>query len=100
MRIGVSSNNVCTFIFIKTNKCIKIITIVMLSQMLLHVSARWTTVHCFQQHLTISTYIHSAKLLIGATSPDVPLLICNVHRQVAYEDRVSSLMVALMRRNM
>jgi hypothetical protein len=28
---------------------------------------------CFQQRLTISTYIHSAKLLIGATSLDIPL---------------------------
>jgi hypothetical protein len=73
--------------------------IVMLSQMLLHVSAHqrhhqgahtiltrsgllWNTalgpcsktVHCFQQQLTISTYIHSAKLLIEATSLDIPLL--------------------------
>jgi hypothetical protein len=86
--------------------------IVMLSQMLLHVLAHHrhhqgahtilrsylsvyiiknllaqgpcsTTAHCFQQQLTISTYIHSAKLLIGATSLDIPLFFCNVHLQVA-----------------
>jgi hypothetical protein len=33
-----------------------------------------TTVHCFQQQLTISSNIHSDKLLIGATSLDTPLL--------------------------
>jgi hypothetical protein len=50
--------------------------------------------------LTIPTYIHNAKLLIGATSLDIPLFLCNVHQQVACEDRVSSLMMALVRRNM
>jgi hypothetical protein len=59
-----------------------------------------TTVHRFQQQLNISTYMHSAKLLIGATSLDIPLLFCDVHRQVACEERVSSLMMALVRRNM
>jgi hypothetical protein len=32
-----------------------------------------TTYHCYQQQLTISTYIHSAKLLIGANLLDIPL---------------------------
>jgi hypothetical protein len=58
--------------------------IVMLSQMILRVSAHQrhlrgahtilTTVHRFQPMLIISTYIHSAKLLIGAISLDIPLL--------------------------
>jgi hypothetical protein len=61
----------------------------------------WTVVeHGPRQQLTISTYIHSAKLLIGATLLDIPLFFCNVHRQVACKDRVSSLMMALVRRNM
>jgi hypothetical protein len=38
--------------------------------------------HCLQQQLTISTYIHSAKLLIGATALDIPLSFCNVHRNM------------------
>jgi hypothetical protein len=73
--------------------------IVMLSQTLLHVSAYQrhhqgahmiltsylyvgvleavdccsTTVHCFQQQLTKSTYINSVRILIEATSLDIPL---------------------------
>jgi hypothetical protein len=43
---------------------------------------------------------HGAKLLIGATSLDIPLFFCNAHRQVACEARVSFLMRALIRRNM
>jgi hypothetical protein len=43
---------------------------------------------------------NSVKLLIGTTSLDIPLFFCNVHRQVACEDRVSSLIMALVHRNM
>jgi hypothetical protein len=58
-----------------------------------------TAVHSLQKQLFISTYIHSAKLLIGATPLDIPSFFCNVHRQVSCEDRVSSLIMALVRRN-
>jgi hypothetical protein len=42
--------------------------IVMLSLMLMDIFNL-----CWKQQLTISTYIHSAKLLIGSTSLDIPL---------------------------
>jgi hypothetical protein len=58
----------------------------------------WTVFHNSQMLPTTTTT--STKLIIGDTSLDIPLFFSNVHRKVACEDRVSSLMMALVRRNM
>jgi hypothetical protein len=50
--------------------------------------------------VTRRPYSHRAKLLIGVTSLDIRSFFCNVDQQVACEDRVSSPMIALVRRNM